>query len=144
MASERLRDDLGIPEDLINVACSFSIKAHGNPNEPFLLDKSWSGVALIAFPGSWSLGDWYSVTDPARTAFGESQVDLEMFPCLRSIGNDEVAKVKPCLPGSVLVHQGEVNSPRRGGEGLEGGEAGDFRWTFVWGSDRDICDDLVL
>ncbi|KAI4319108.1 hypothetical protein MLD38_032749 [Melastoma candidum] len=103
MASQSLGDNLGIPEDLIDAACRFSITAHGNSQEHFLLDKSWSPYALIAFPGSWSLGDWYSQKDPARMAFGESQVNLEMFPCLRSIGNYEVAKVNRAFLDRFLI-----------------------------------------
>lgn len=76
--------------EFIEKAYAGSVKAHKSPNKPFLVEKiiKDSVVVTICFPGSGSAKDWYS-----NTNFGETKIDLTLFPSLRSIGNDEAALV---------------------------------------------------
>ncbi|KAF5933456.1 hypothetical protein HYC85_029627 [Camellia sinensis] len=95
MVGERLGERIKVREELIKKACSLSFKAHKSPGKPYLLEKV-RGRALpeviFVFSGSWSIGDWFSST--SGKAFGETKVDLDLFPSLRNIGNvDEVAAV---------------------------------------------------
>ncbi|KAA8540880.1 hypothetical protein F0562_024982 [Nyssa sinensis] len=85
MAGGRLGENIGMREELIKKASSLAMKAHRSPGKPFLSEKSrGSPEIIIAFPGSWSVGDWFS-----GRSFGETKVD-NLFPSVRSIGNDEV------------------------------------------------------
>ncbi|KAK7281856.1 hypothetical protein RIF29_10177 [Crotalaria pallida] len=63
---------------------------HKASDKPYHLDKSGRNneVIIITFPASGSIRDWYS-----GKAFGDTKVNLKLFPSLRSIGNDEAAFV---------------------------------------------------
>lgn len=92
MAEERLQNSIGVKEKIIKAACHVAMRAHKRPEKPFIRRNCRSSKVIFAFPGTWSAGDWL----PAETGtkhFGETQVDLEVFPSLKSIGNDEVATV---------------------------------------------------
>ena len=56
----------------------------------FLSQKisSSSKEVIMSFPASGAPRDWFS-----GKSFGETQINLELFPSLRSVGNDEAAKV---------------------------------------------------
>ncbi|KAI9086445.1 hypothetical protein K1719_031529 [Acacia pycnantha] len=90
MASETLGAVLDVEEDLIKKASERAFKSH--KDKPFLSERykssasssSSSSSLIISFAPSWSLSDWHS---------DETKIDLSLFPSLRSIGNDEPAKV---------------------------------------------------
>jgi len=68
-----------------------SWRAHRSPDRPYLIEKiSRNGTSevIISFPGSGAVRDWYS-----QRNFGETKIDLNLFPSLKSIGNDEPALV---------------------------------------------------
>ncbi|XP_010272112.1 PREDICTED: protein EDS1L-like [Nelumbo nucifera] len=75
-------------EDLIQRACSLAINAHTAGRTYTLERQAYSSQVFFAFSGSWSVDDWF-----AQKSFGDSKVDLTLFPSLRSIGNDETAIV---------------------------------------------------
>lgn len=90
MEKKSISECVGISDDLIIMkACSLAMKARTSQSQPFLLEKPIiSSYAIFAFTGSWSIDNWYS-----QNSFGVSKIDLNLFPSLRSIGNDETAFV---------------------------------------------------
>ena len=92
MAGGRLEENLGISEELIKKSCTLAFEAHKHQDKPYRLEKirssSSSKVIIISFPGSWHVKDWF-----ADKPFGETKINLNLFPSLRSIGNDEAALV---------------------------------------------------
>lgn len=89
MANERLGEKIGISEELIKKSCSLSLQAQNYPDELFHVDKTSPEAVFIVFTGSWSVIDWFS----GDKAFGETKINLEVFPSMRSIGNEDVAIV---------------------------------------------------
>ncbi|TKY73449.1 EDS1L protein [Spatholobus suberectus] len=83
---------LGLEGELIKKACALAFKAHKSPKKCYLLKKivnSSSKVNLIiSFPGSWVASDWF-----VRKPFGVTNINLALFPSLRSLGNDQAALV---------------------------------------------------
>ncbi|KAG7954699.1 hypothetical protein I3843_11G032700 [Carya illinoinensis] len=93
----RLGDLIEMDEELIMKACSSAMNAHKLPGKPFTFEKfrasSGTYTAFIfGFAGSWSVNDLQIVQNP----FGETQIKTELFPSLKSIGNDEFAMVNQC------------------------------------------------
>lgn len=90
MAGGGLGDSIGLKEELIKKACNLAMKAHlKSPEKPYVCEKSRSSTeAVFAFPGTWAVTDWYS-----RKPFGETKINIALFPSLRSIGMDELAVV---------------------------------------------------
>lgn len=88
-----LGDNIGLKdESIIKKACSLAVKAHKSTKEHYLLEKfrtSSEAYVIISFPGSWVETDWFV----AGKSFGETKVDLQLLPSLRSVGNDEAALV---------------------------------------------------
>ncbi|KAL5722379.1 defense response [Ranunculus cassubicifolius] len=79
----------GETDSLITRACSLSMKAHHCPSPTFLLDTTDSSShAIFAFPGSWSVNEWFS-----RKSFGKIDIDLTLFPSIRRVGNTDTAIV---------------------------------------------------
>ncbi|KAL2340847.1 hypothetical protein Fmac_008787 [Flemingia macrophylla] len=74
--------------DVIEKACALSLKAHKSPDKHYFVEKVNRNEVIIYFPGSEAVKDWYS-----QTNFGETKVDLHLFPSLKSIGNEEPALV---------------------------------------------------
>ncbi|RDX89534.1 Protein EDS1B, partial [Mucuna pruriens] len=77
--------------ELIQKAYAVSWKAHKSPDKPYLVEKINRidpPEIIICFPGSGAVNDWYS-----QKNFGETKIDLGLFPSLRSIGNNEAALV---------------------------------------------------
>lgn len=88
MEDDRLQG-LGLPDDLIKRACSASSKAHKLSGKPYSRGKlRGSPDVVYAFAGSWSMNDFFK-----NKSFGEKYINLEMFRSMRSIGNNETAKV---------------------------------------------------
>ncbi|KAJ4959617.1 hypothetical protein NE237_019527 [Protea cynaroides] len=87
MERRNLREGLGMETDLIKSACSLAMAANSTPHRSYISDKPAS-YAIFAFPGSGTLDGWFS-----SKSFGNTSVDLKLFPSLRSIGNDELAVV---------------------------------------------------
>ncbi|PIA62308.1 hypothetical protein AQUCO_00200359v1 [Aquilegia coerulea] len=89
MERRNLGEKLGLQDDLIIKACSLSMNAHNSVTSTFLLDKTHSSShAVFAFPGSWSIENWFSCKP-----FGSSDINRSLFPSLRSVGNAETAVV---------------------------------------------------
>uniref|UniRef100_A0A2N9EI66 EDS1 EP domain-containing protein n=1 Tax=Fagus sylvatica TaxID=28930 RepID=A0A2N9EI66_FAGSY len=89
MAILSLGENPGIETEVIKSAWKLAEKAHSS-NDPYKIERSRgsSEPIIISFPGSWSVNDWF-----VGEAFGETKINLDLFPSLRSIGNDEHAKV---------------------------------------------------
>ncbi|KAL5722381.1 defense response [Ranunculus cassubicifolius] len=79
---------VNLQDALIARACSLSMRAHNSPSPTFLLDKTDQSNAIFAFPGSYSVNDWFS-----HNPFGDTPIDPTLFPSLRSVGNNETAIV---------------------------------------------------
>ncbi|KAK9995877.1 hypothetical protein SO802_020563 [Lithocarpus litseifolius] len=92
MASLKVGENKEINTDLIQKACSLAVKAHNKSSQKsYILDlvkTGGSSYVIFAFPGYWSENDWYD-----GEPFGETKINLDLFPSLRSIGTDEHAKV---------------------------------------------------
>ncbi|KAJ7956300.1 Enhanced disease susceptibility 1 [Quillaja saponaria] len=106
MAGTTLEETTGMKKELIKKICYLALKALKLTGKPYHVEKTiCSSETIISFQGSWSVNDWF-----ARNPFGETKVDLQLFPSLRSIGNDEAAlvneaflnKFKQILGGSAL------------------------------------------
>jgi enhanced disease susceptibility 1 protein len=75
----------------IEKSLAASLKVHKTPEKYFLLEKNSRSnpkEVIISFPASGAFKDWFS-----ETTFGETKIDLKLFPSLRSIGNNEPALV---------------------------------------------------
>lgn len=87
--------ELGIKAEVIKKALSVSIEAHKSPLKPCLVEgkipNSPSHV-VVAFPGSWSLTDWFAGDSQAKP-FGENKIDTKKFRSLKSISKDVDAVV---------------------------------------------------
>ncbi|KAF3971337.1 hypothetical protein CMV_005044, partial [Castanea mollissima] len=90
MASLKVGENKEINTDLIQKACSLAVNAHSKPSQKsYILEKTGgSSYVIFSFPGYWSKNDWYT-----GEPFGETEINLDLFPSLRSIGLDEHAKV---------------------------------------------------
>ncbi|XP_022727347.1 protein EDS1 [Durio zibethinus] len=99
MDSHTLGEITGFREELIKKACSIAMAAHKSQTKPYIAEKSrTSSDVLFSFPGSWSVGHWFT-----RQPFGEIKVDQsellspmgndKVATSLRSIGCDELATV---------------------------------------------------
>ena len=90
MASLKVGENKEINTNLIQKACSLAVKAHSKSSQKsYILEKTGgSSYVIFSFPGYWSENDWYD-----GEPFGETKINLDLFPSLRSIGIDEHAKV---------------------------------------------------
>ncbi|TKY73448.1 EDS1L protein [Spatholobus suberectus] len=91
MAGGSLGDNMGLKEELITVACGLAFQAHTAPGNLYRYNDigiSSEAYRVFSFSGSWDAAEWF-VNKP----FGETKIDLALFPSLRSIGNDEAALV---------------------------------------------------
>ncbi|KAE9608480.1 hypothetical protein Lal_00030135 [Lupinus albus] len=87
MSSDRIE----ISVEQVEKAFSLAWKVHKTPEKPYLIEKISkynSSEIIFSFPASGSIKDWYS-----KGPFGETKVNLELFPSLKSIGNNETALV---------------------------------------------------
>lgn len=84
----------GEEKALVELCCSVSMSAHHSPSSPFIVRTVSHPFpsAIFAFPASWSVDDWILAGEHGGP-FGESEVDSSLFPSLRSIANDEAARV---------------------------------------------------
>ncbi|KAF7806130.1 protein EDS1L-like [Senna tora] len=83
--------NLVLKEERLKKAYSQAFKAHTLKSDKlYLVEKtrSISSEVIISFPGFGPVKDWFS-----GTSFGDTQINLNLFPSLRSIGNDEAASV---------------------------------------------------
>ncbi|OAY62848.1 Protein EDS1L [Ananas comosus] len=111
--------DMGEEERiLIELCCSLSMRAHHHSSSfssspsssssssssssiasPFILHSLThpSPCSIFAFPGSWCADDWIC---GGRAPFGDSEVDSDLFPSLKSIGPGVVARVNAAFLSS--------------------------------------------
>lgn len=76
-------------DELIKRACSTAMKAHRSAGKYYLQDKiRGSPEVVFGFAGSWSANDLFR-----DDSYGETNISRQLFPSMRSIGNDETAKV---------------------------------------------------
>ncbi|XP_027366844.1 protein EDS1L-like [Abrus precatorius] len=87
MAGGSLGDSIGLKEEIIKKTCGLAFKAHKAPERPYIR-TSLDHYVVFSFPGSWDATEWF-----VNKLFGETKVDLTLFPSLRSVGNDEAAWV---------------------------------------------------
>ncbi|KAI3703370.1 hypothetical protein L1987_73394 [Smallanthus sonchifolius] len=83
--SKAMGDRLGESEEVIIKACSLAEKSH---NSNCYIKESGTEYTVFAFGGSWALEDFYS-----HEPFGETMIDVSLFPSLKSVGNNELAKI---------------------------------------------------
>ena len=90
MASLKVGENKEINTNLIQKACSLAVKAHSKSSQKSYIREKTGGSSYVifSFPGYWSENDWYD-----GEPFGETKINLDLFPSLRSIGIDEHAKV---------------------------------------------------
>ncbi|KAF7806129.1 protein EDS1L-like [Senna tora] len=87
-------ESIVLKEEQMKKAFSLSSKAHKSPDKLYLVEKirsnnrSSSSEVIISFSGFGSVKDWFS-----ETPFGETKINLNLFPSLKSVGNNEVALV---------------------------------------------------
>lgn len=96
--------DLGIKAKVIKKALSVSIEAHKSPEKPCLVKRkipNSPSQVIVAFPGSWSLNDWFS-GDSKATPFGETKIDTKKFGSLKSIGKEVEAMVNEAFMARFL------------------------------------------
>ncbi|KAL8465254.1 hypothetical protein ACS0TY_034674 [Phlomoides rotata] len=91
MMGGRLGENIGVREEIIQKACKLSMKAHEKaPVKPYIHEKiRGSNDVVFAFPGSWSVDDWYI----GKNSFGEIKVDVARFSCMKSIGYEDIGLV---------------------------------------------------
>lgn len=87
-----LVERMEISAEIIKKAFELSMKAHKlcctGPDQ-YLCEEICSSCEIVfAFPGSWSVNEWFSCN-----SFGQKKIDLDLFPSLRTIGNQESAFV---------------------------------------------------
>ncbi|XP_042382053.1 uncharacterized protein LOC121974858 [Zingiber officinale] len=75
---------------LIPLCCSLSMAANHSRSSLFLRHHS-ADSAVFAFPASWSSDDW--ILPGARSHFGETDVDVALFPSIKSVRIDAAAAV---------------------------------------------------
>ncbi|XP_045790067.1 protein EDS1L-like [Trifolium pratense] len=90
-ASKGGSEIMKLSADRIEKSLAASLKVHKTPEKPYLLEKNSRSnpkEVIISFPASGAFKDWFS-----KTTFGETEIDLKLFPSLRSIGNNIPALV---------------------------------------------------
>ncbi|XLR23845.1 hypothetical protein S83_051745 [Arachis hypogaea] len=93
MAEGSLSNMIGVKDEVVKKACAAAVKANKSPEKPFVLEKikvSSEAVNIFAFPASWRVTNLYASNGKP---FGETKINVEQFPSLRSVGNDEAALV---------------------------------------------------
>ncbi|WOH10509.1 hypothetical protein DCAR_0729978 [Daucus carota subsp. sativus] len=85
---ENMINAIAMSNDLINGACSASMKAHKSGKNYRRIKIQGSTDVVFAFAGSWSVNEFFK-----QKSFGEEEIDLKMFRSMRSIGPDETALV---------------------------------------------------
>lgn len=88
-------------DETVKSACHLAFKAHKSQDESFVVEKRGSEIIIFAFAGSWSADDWFNAG--GTQAFGEAKIDLRQFPCLRSISNDDLARVNQAFLSKFLA-----------------------------------------
>lgn len=89
--SGKLAESIGMSGEQIEKTFSVAWKAHKTPDKPYLLEKITKNnrsEVIISFPGSGTINDWYT-----GNPFGETKINLNLFPSLKSLGISEAALV---------------------------------------------------
>nr|XP_043609496.1 protein EDS1L-like [Erigeron canadensis] len=98
---ETIGEKLGISETVIIKVSTLAQKSHKSNNG--YIKESGNEETVFAFGGSWSFQDFYS-----HEPFGETTVDLSLFPSLKSVGNNELAMINK---GFFLKFQSILQKP---------------------------------
>lgn len=90
--------NFGISQEVIKRACELSMKAHEcyNASNQYIYEEcqcSLPTAAFFSFSGVWSATDWFAHSAGTCSSYGETNIDLDLFPSLKSIGNEEPALV---------------------------------------------------
>ena len=88
MASLKVGENKEINTDLIQKACSLAVEAKSSQKSYIREKTGGSSYVIFSFPGYWSKNDWYD-----GESFGETKINIDLFPPLKSIGIDEHAQV---------------------------------------------------
>ncbi|XP_061369647.1 protein EDS1L-like [Gastrolobium bilobum] len=86
-----LGDSTKMSRESVEEALNLAFEVQKSPDKLFLpkeISESNPPEVIISFPGSGAVKDWYS-----NRPFGETKIKLDLFPSLKSIGNDEAALV---------------------------------------------------
>ncbi|XP_062116388.1 protein EDS1L-like [Humulus lupulus] len=89
MANEKPEALVARNEELIKRSLSVAMEAHKSPEEKFVTRATTPSEVIYSFPGSWSVTSWYG----NRRPFGEKEINLHLFPSMRSISNEKKAEV---------------------------------------------------
>ncbi|KAD4385641.1 hypothetical protein R6Q59_019864 [Mikania micrantha] len=92
MEVDRESVKLSLDNELIKTACNLSMEAHRSQHDD-VVTSSMPSVAIFAFKSSMKVDGMYN-----DGPFGETNVDLQLFPSLQRIGEGQLAKVN----GSIL------------------------------------------
>ncbi|XP_061369737.1 protein EDS1L-like [Gastrolobium bilobum] len=106
-----LGDSRGMSRKSVEKALNLALEVQNSPDKLFLLEEiseSNPPEVIISFQRSVAVKDWYS-----NRPFGETRIKLDLFPSLKSIGNDEAAFVneafqqrfKDILDKTTLEHE---------------------------------------
>ncbi|KAK7271506.1 hypothetical protein RJT34_27466 [Clitoria ternatea] len=87
-SSVRLDESTEISGEHIEKAFTVAWEAHTKTQHYYTDQEHNQSQVFIAFSGSGSVKDWYYGSN-----FGEIKINLDLFPSLKSIGNDEPALV---------------------------------------------------
>ncbi|KAJ0615125.1 putative carboxylesterase [Helianthus annuus] len=80
-----MEEKLGVTEAQMIKACCLAVRSHKSSG---YIKESGSEDTVFAFGGSWAHQDFYS-----HEPFGEITIDPSLFPSLKSVGNNEPAKI---------------------------------------------------
>ncbi|KVH98741.1 Lipase, class 3, partial [Cynara cardunculus var. scolymus] len=80
-------DRSGINESVIIKACFLAVKSHKSA-VGYIKETGTDETVIFAFSGSWSVQDFYT-----SKPFGETKIDVSLFPSIKSIGNNELAMI---------------------------------------------------
>lgn len=72
---------------MIKKACDLAVESHKS-SVGYIKESDTDDTVIFAFGGSWSVQDFCN-----REPFGETKIDVLLFPSIKSIGNSELAMI---------------------------------------------------
>ncbi|KAK7405335.1 hypothetical protein VNO78_02948 [Psophocarpus tetragonolobus] len=85
-------DNIGLKEELITSVCGLAFQAHTPPENLYhyqVIEISSETYHVFSFSGTWNPAEWFVNNKP----FGETKIDLALFPSLSSIATGDAALV---------------------------------------------------